>query len=533
MLNEGKRKMVNIKLFKSSRGQKIDKANAKNKAGGSAYQFSPKHQLAQLAATGSLNDTFYANGEDQLDHVLQLAKELDAEFIAKTAIYARHDGYMKDMPALLAAVLATKDTALLDQVFGRIIDNGKMLRNFVQIIRSGVVGRKSLGNRPKKLVQQWLLNANEKQLLHAAVGNTPSLADVVKMVHPKAQETWRSAWFAWLIGRDYDMDALPPVTRAFEQFKQALREGTALPEMPEVPFQMLTALNLNTAQWATIARNGSWQMVRQNLNTFARHGVFEIKGMAELIAAKLRNANNIAKANVMPYQLMSAYTMTAEGVPFIVREALQEAMEMAVANVPTMIGNVVVCPDVSGSMHSPVTGYRQGATSAVRCIDVAALMAAAVLRKNPQAKVLPFAETVRKIHLNPRDSIMTNATLLAKTPGGGTNVSAPLAQLNAEKAKVDLVILVSDNESWLDKKRRGATATMYEWEELKARCPQAKLVCIDIQPYASTQAYERQDIMNIGGFSDVVFDVMTRFASGKSDGSHWVNVIERVSLQTQ
>ena len=35
-----------------------------------------------------------------------------------------------------------------------------------------------------------------------------------------------------------------------------------------------------------------------------------------------------------------------------------------------------------------------------------------------------------------------------------------------------------------------------------------KLVCIDIQPYGSTQAAERADILNIGGFSDAVFNVV-------------------------
>ncbi len=96
-----------------------------------------------------------------------------------------------------------------------------MLRNFAQIIRSGAVGRKSFGNRPKKLMQTWLLTATEKQLLNAAVGNSPSLADVVKMVHPKPREAWRAAWFAWLIGKPYDREALPPITRAFEDYKQS------------------------------------------------------------------------------------------------------------------------------------------------------------------------------------------------------------------------------------------------------------------------------------------------------------------------
>ena len=50
-------------------------------------------------------------------------------------------------------------------------------------------------------------------------------------------------------------------------------------------------------------------------------------------------------------------------MPREVREALQDAMEIAIANVPAIDGKVYVCPDVSGSMHSPVTGHRKGATT--------------------------------------------------------------------------------------------------------------------------------------------------------------------------
>ena len=94
---------------------------------------------------------------------MTLAAEVDPAFVARTAVYARESGHMKDMPALLAAILAVRDLELLAQVFPRVIDSGKMLRNFVQILRSGV-GRKSLGKslgtRPK-LVQRWLLEATE------------------------------------------------------------------------------------------------------------------------------------------------------------------------------------------------------------------------------------------------------------------------------------------------------------------------------------------------------------------------------------
>lgn len=525
--------MVNLNIFNTVKGAQTPKANTTNHAGGLAYELTPKHQLAQLASTGCMNQTFYAGAEDQLAKVLELTQNLDAEFIAKTAIYAREEGYMKDMPALLAAILSTKDSALLDQNFHRMINNGKMLRNFVQIMRSGVVGRQSLGSRPKKLVQAWLLTATEKQLLNASIGQSPSLADVVKMVHPKANESWRNEWFSWLIGRPFDEAKLPPITQAFEQYKKAVLNGCAKSlAVPDVPFQMLTALDLDRDAWAAIAKNGSWQMVRQNLNTFARHGVFDLPEMMENIAAKLADQSLIERANVMPYQLLSAYTMTANqsNIPYAVKEALQDALEIAVSNVPKIAGKVVVGTDVSGSMTSPVTGYRQGATTSVTCLQVASLISAAILRHNPEARIMPFDTGVHSTTLNPRDSILTNAQKLARFCGGGTDVSVPFKQLNKERANVDVMIIVSDNESWFNSQRYGATETMKAWSVLKANNPKAKLICIDIQPYVTSQAKEGADILNVGGFSDAVFDMMASFANNGNDANHWVDVIDSVQL---
>ena len=524
--------MVNLNLFQT-RKPALPQPTVLNAENAPAYAPTPRHQLAQLAATGCLGHTFYASAQEQLDQVSTLAWEVDAAFVAQTAIYARQVGHMKDMPALLAAHLAVRDVALLDQVFGRVIDNGKMLRNFVQIVRSGTMGRRSLGSRPKKLIQQWLLAATESQLLNAAVGNAPSLADVVKMVHPKAGETWRAAWFAWLLGKPVDESALPPITRALERFKRDSARGEA-GDVPDVPFQMLTALSLDASHWAQIARKGSWQMVRQSLNTFARHGVFDVPGMTRVIANKLADPEAVAKARVMPYQLLAAYKAAGDEVPSLVRDALQDAMEHAIANVPRFSGRVVVCPDVSGSMHAAVTGMRGSATSSVRCIDVAALMAASVLRKNGATRVLPFEnDVVRSFKLNRRDSIMTNAQALASVGGGGTNCSAPLALLNRERERVDLVIMVSDNESWVDARRHGATQTMLEWAQLKQRNPKARLVCIDVQPSRTTQACERADVLNVGGFSDAVFGMVAKFAAGEMNPDHWVGEIEQIPLTPQ
>jgi 60 kDa SS-A/Ro ribonucleoprotein len=205
-------------------------------------------------------------------------------------------------------------------------------------------------------------------------------------------------------------------------------------------------------------------------------------------------------------------------------------MELAIVNVPSIDGRVVVCPDVSGSMSSPVTGYRAGSTTSVRCVDVAALVAASVLRKNQNAVVLPFEQAVVSVDLNSRDSVMTNAGKLASIGGGGTNCSAPVRLLNQQRAKADLVFFVSDNESWVDQGRGRGTALMAEWSEFRQRNPKARLVCLDIQPNQTTQAAEHADILNIGGFSDRVFDVISAFASGQMEADHWVARIEAVEL---
>lgn len=71
---------------------------------------------------------------------------------------------------------------------------------------------------------------------------------------------------------------------------------------------------------------------------------------------------------------------------------------------------------------------------------------------------------------------------------------------------------------------------MREWMAFKARNPEAKLVCIDLQPNKTTQAHDDASILNVGGFSDVVFELVAKFVAEGLDGRHWVERIEQVQL---
>ncbi len=118
--------MANKGLFASAIARLLPVTDTVNREGAPAYALGAEATLAQLAATGTLNDSFYASAETHLAEAIAAAKAVDPMFVARCAIYARKAGAMKDMPALLAAYLTVAEPDLAVRVFGRVIDNGRM-----------------------------------------------------------------------------------------------------------------------------------------------------------------------------------------------------------------------------------------------------------------------------------------------------------------------------------------------------------------------------------------------------------------------
>lgn len=496
-----------------------------NEAGGKCYNFKDEHALAQYIVTGTFNDTYYASGTEQLDKVKALLSGVKSEFVAKAAVYAHESGKMKDMPAYLLAELCNRrENVLVGKIFNRIITNAKMLCNFVQIIRSGQTGRKSFGTFIKNLINEWLTSKTDDQLFSASIGHSkPSLADIIKMTHPKAKNVSQNNMFKYILGFDFDLELLPKKVAQFENFKAGRTS-----EVPMVDFRLLSNIKMNSNQWVELGVNMPWNTLRMNLNTLARNDVFKNVNATQKIAEKLADKEQVKKFNVFPYQLLTTYQNTTD-VPQNIRNALQDAMEVATLNVPKFgNGNVAVCVDISGSMDSPVTGY-SAATSKTSCRDLAALIGSVVLRNNDNGVLVPFHTSVVRHDLNPRDSIMTNAEKLARLPSGGTACGSAMKHLNDTGSTAKTVIFVSDNMSWADfRNSYGKTVMSTEWSKYKNRVKGAKLVLIDIQPYGSTQVEDSKDVLNIGGFSDQIWEVISNFVNGSND--HFTDVINKVEI---
>jgi len=567
--------MANKSLFKSTpKGRLVPPTDAVNSAGGVAYAQPAEEALAQLAVTGCFGDTYYATAEAQLQDVLSLAAQVRPDFLAKLAVYSREKGLMKDMPAMLMACLAARMktanpigqsevSALFERAFPRAINNGKMIRNFVQIIRSGVTGRKSLGSLPKRLIADWLMKqTHPSELIFQSTGADPSMGDVIKMVWggkiPKIEvDPMYSATLAYLAGNKYQRDHLPEPLVQLEDLRKVVDKGLDrraidTSSLPDVPMLWLTQLPLTTVMWKGLALRCSWNELRQNLSAFSQHGVFDDKQIVSMLEKKMRDRARIEKAKVFPYQIMTTYLALTGGVerynktrddsqiPKAILSALQDALDIAVENVPTIPGRVFVCVDVSGSMTSAtITGSRKGATSVVKAVDVAGLIAAAVVKKNPEAVIITVDTEARVSHFNERDSVITIGRSINRS-GGGTNLSAALDLIHLKfgAGGVDSVIFVSDYESWMDSTSQSysgnllyGTAMARSWETVRHNNPKARMVCIDLVPNRTHQMptgrSARPEVLNIGGFSDTVFEVMARFLAGdKTSATKLVDALE-------
>lgn len=543
--------MANKTLF-SSITSKLLRTDTWNEAGGRAYTLPPKHALAQLAATGCFTGTYYASAETQLDTLRALIDQVDDNaFLARLAVYSRQRAFMKDMPAALLVSLAGRDTQLLHRVFDRVVDNGRMLRNVFQMVRSGQFGRKGLSSSLQRAFQRWLNEVTVGTLLSASIGNDPSLRDVLRMARPTPKDNPRRALFGWLTGKEVEkwspaIEAdLPEQVRRLTAYWQA-ETAEAQVEILQglaVRWDLLADAAKGPEVWQAIARQMGPQALRMNLNTLVRHEVFaDGRGDRELVdyvAGRIADADEIRRSRQFPYQFLAAYLNASQEVPPKIKAALHEAAEIACGNVPELPGPVVIGLDVSGSMSSPATGWRgHGATSIMRCVDVAALFAAAILRRNPESIVIPFDDKAYDVRLDPTDSILSLSERLARYGGGGTNCSLPLSVANAKYGGRRLAgcVLVSDNQSWIGAGQFGSTGVMTEWKRFVENqmrlgghgIPSPKLVLIDLQPYTTTQAPDRDDILNIGGFSDAVFEVVAAFLG--EDAGRFVAEVEAIEL---
>ena len=522
--------MPNPRLFRTTTPQPA--ANTRNNAGGRAYKMSDMHSLAQLACTGVFQNTYYTKAEDQLKQTQALCAKVNPADIARIAVYARTAGMMKDMPAfLLTYLFSLEDKQYFNAAFPHVVNNIGQLRNFVQMVRSGVVGRRSLGSAGKRAIASMLNSMDPRRIFWQATGRGMSFADILKLAHVRPVDGAHDSFYAYMLGKAEaeDFERLPENIQHFEMFKRGEYSG-----VPDVPFQRLTSLNLSTAQWKEVARNMTWNQLRFNLNQLTRKGVFTgDTALVRELAGKLRNEQAVLRTKTLPFNLYNTIKHLDSEVPQALKNAMNDALEISAQNAPVLPGRTLILVDSSGSMGGPVTGGWNRSSTAMKCVEAAGYFAVSILKANPDSTVImPFDSNVRPIHggMNPRDSM---STLIHRLPtsGGATAISSGIAWAQNQREAFDQIIVISDNESWADRSYDyygNATSTKAAFEKYRrTKSRNCKMICINIVPGLTAQAPDDRNTLNVGGLTDAVFKVAQQFIESRG-ATHWEDTLSTV-----
>src|SRR5207237_930109 len=81
-----------------------------NYEGEKSFVLTPQLELYSAVATAALSDQFYEGATDKLDRLRQLIAKNDAAFVAKLAVYAREQMYLRSVPLVLAVELAKQQS---------------------------------------------------------------------------------------------------------------------------------------------------------------------------------------------------------------------------------------------------------------------------------------------------------------------------------------------------------------------------------------------------------------------------------------
>ena len=217
--------MANKNLFQTLAGALLPQTDARQQPSARRPTLlSRSHALAQYAATGCLERHVLRDAPRAArDRAARCATACRAPSSSrKTAVYCRERGYMKDMPALLCALLRVHATPAL--LRARLRPRDRQRQDAAQLRADRPlgrqVGRKSLGSAPKRLVQRWFGQRTDEKIFRRRSVRRRRWRTSSRWSTRVPATASRARSTRYLIGRPYDARRCRRSCSAFEAYKR-------------------------------------------------------------------------------------------------------------------------------------------------------------------------------------------------------------------------------------------------------------------------------------------------------------------------
>lgn len=431
--------------------------------GGAAYKQSPGLELVSLLLTSFASDAAYKTAGQQLARLESLLNAVDPLFAAKALVFARDEFGMRSVTHAGGALLAKRVSGT---TWGTDFYKALVVRpdDMTEVLAFCKSTKNPITKAMRKGFALAMADMNQYQLAkYRGEGKGFKMVDVANLVHPK------------------------PNVRSAAGLK-ALMHGELKSE--QTWESMLSASGSDAAKkaevWNTLLSEnklGYFALLR-NLRNIAQQAPASL----DLALEQLKDPTRIGKSRVLPFRYHTAYSeLIGQGIP---RErdilwSIDEAADMALANVTKFDGDTLIALDTSGSMQG-------------RPIQIGAMFAAVLARTN-KADLLTFSDRftwnqVERMGVLPMSRSITNL-------GGGTNFNCVFV---AAKRKYDRIIILSDGEAWMGP--NASQSSLKEYRNQYDANPQ--IWFFDLSNQSGTMQFPEGNTRVIAGFSEKVFELM-------------------------
>ena len=510
-----------------------------NHEGAVAYNISQEMELYSMVCTTTFTNKFYETQRDQLNRLRSLIRSVSPNFVARLAVYAREQMYLRTIPLVMTVELAKTHSGddLISRMTQRVIqraDEITELLAFYQLSnqRTGEKKLAKLSNQIKKgirnVFQSGIFNAYQYSKYNRK--KEVRLRDALFLTHPKPQNDEQKELFDAITS-----DTLETAYTWESQLSEAGKADSDVTSKKVVWEEMISSKKMG------------YMATLRNLRNILEEGVS--KAHVEQVCAFLSNPTAVRNSKQLPFRFLSAYRMLngsypadrgwgskpndVEGItsPYMsmVLTALECAISESIHNIPMFDNeNVLVATDVSASMMIPVSDR-----SVITTYDIGTVLSMMLYKKCESAVTGMFGDSWKVVNF-PKNDILRNADEIYKREGEvgySTNGYKVLDWACKSKVKYDRVMMFTDCQMWDSDDMRGGYARgggsmSTSWNAYRAKNPNCKLFLFDLQGYGTTPVDIRDNNVHlISGWSDKIFDILASVENG-SDALEDIKSIE-------
>lgn len=195
------------------------------------------------------------------------------------------------------------------------------------------------------------------------------------------------------------------------------------------------------------------QALLKHLVNLYKNDVFEDENALQFAVNKIRDEQTVLSSKLLPFRFYSAYkaisTFGNNRAVVKLREAIEDALDISVANVDDIDGTTAVLVDRSASMRfSNISKY-----SSVNGEEMALLLGAIAYKKG-SGDLFMFSNDAKRVDVSRRTPVLDMVNMMKQVSGmgGGTDLRNALDFITAHatdnNVSYDNLIILSDNDCY-------------------------------------------------------------------------------------